>query len=152
MKTFILLVITFLVVTACDDSNTNNNSSTNKITATLNGNSFKADKFNVEVMVGPARKQLRIFGESGELGIELLLKFEPMDTIKPGTYTLTKYGDFKAVYYHTGIKDTATEGTIQLDKFENELKPITKGSYSFLVKQDNTVMYGVSNGVFDIVK
>lgn len=151
MKNLIIIIILCIAVYACDDS-TVNNKTEKKISAKINGNDFIAENINIEVMLGPARKQLRIFGESGQLALELILKFEPMDSIRTGTYNLTKDGEFIGVYYHTGIRDTATEGTVILDKFIDGQNPIVKGSFNFMVKQNNTLQYSITNGIFDTQK
>jgi|GEM_PF-3614626 len=152
MKTFFIILLSFFVTVSCDDNNTNNNSSENKVSASINGNYFKADNINCEVMLGPARKVLRIYGESGELAVELLLRFEPMDTIKTGTYNLSTNGEYTAVYHHVGVSDTASEGYVKLDKFIDGQTPATKGSFSFLRKDSSNVIFNVSNGTFETVK
>jgi hypothetical protein len=148
MKNFFVIIAVLLTVYACNESTTNNKE-TNQVKALINGNQFQTDKINVEVMLGPARKQLRIYGESGQLALELILKFEPIDSIKAGTYYLSKDGDFLGVYYHTDVKDTATEGTVVLENFIDGQNPIAKGTFNFLVKQNNTLQYSVTNGVFN---
>ena len=149
MKKIFLIITALIVLSSCEDNSSNNNTSEKKITATVNGNSFKAQNIILAVEYGTYRRQLRIYGESGETKIELLLKFEPMDTIRTGNYTLTKYGEFLAIYYHGSVADTATEGIVKLDKFIDSEPPTAKGTFNFLVKQNNSVLYNISNGFFD---
>lgn len=148
MRKIIIIIAVLFTIYGCNESTTNNKS-TNQIKALINGNQFQTDNINVEVMLGPARKQLRIYGESGELALELILKFEPMDSIKAGTYNLSKDGEFIGVYHHTDVKDTATEGTVTLEKFIDGTNPIAKGTFNFMVKFNNNSLYLVTNGSFN---
>lgn len=147
MKSIFILIVLILTVYACSE-NTSDNQPTNQIKALINGNQFQADNINVEVLLGPARKQLRIYGEKEQIALELILKFEPIDSIMAGTYNLSKDGEFHGVYHHSGVKDTATEGIVILEKFIDGQNPIAKGSFSFFVKDNNILQYSITNGVF----
>ncbi|MFH1049865.1 MAG: hypothetical protein V1779_02920 [bacterium] len=150
MRTLIIFFIAFiLIITACDDSTTNNNSNSKQISATVNGNKFTASSILIAEEFGTHLKKLKILGISGTDSIIVLLCFEPFDSIKTGTYSITKDGYFLGIYNHSGISDTATEGTVKVDKFvaENPIK--ASGTFNFKIKYNETVLYTISNGIFN---
>ncbi len=151
MKTSIILILAVIVLSACDESSTNS-SDVKQITSSINGKKFSASTVLIAEEFGTHLKKLKIFGANATDSISFHLFFEPFDTIKAGTYSLSKDGYFLAIYNHSGIADTASEGTIKVDKFEagNPIK--ASGTFNFVIKYNETTLYTFSNGVFSTGK
>ena len=158
MKNFnnICLIVILFIFVACGDENkppddNNNNDNVKKMTALINGNEWKADSIYVASELGTHRKQLRIFGIKGLDSIELILQFEPSDSMVPGTYnfSLSPESYFIAVYLHAGSRDTASEGTVILSKVKEEYPEIAVGTYNFIIKNNQTTLYTITEGAFD---
>ena len=149
--TFGLCVILFFLVACNDDDTSTNNDNTveKKISAIIDGNAWVAENTLFAVELGVAGSQLRILGMRELDSIELILKIGPSDSLKAGTYSIEPDGDYFGIYYHSGLIDTASEGTIYLEKVVDEDPVVAVGTFDFVIKDNQTDLYTITDGVFN---
>jgi len=148
--TILAFVLALLMINSCNENTTNTNDDTEKISATINGNSWLSTKNYINQELGTFRKILRIKGEKDDEKIELVLQFMTLDTIKLGEYTLSSDGDYFAVYFHNNKADTASSGNISILEYnynEETGKLRIKGKFNFIVNADDG-NYTVKDGYF----
>ncbi|MFC2129981.1 hypothetical protein ACFLSQ_00955 [Bacteroidota bacterium] len=143
------IILLFLVACNDDDTPTNNNNVEKKTSAIINGNDWLADNTFFDVELGVAGRQLRILGIKELDSIELILKIQPSESLEAGTYTIEPDGDYFGIYYHSGLIDTASEGTIYLEKVVEAYPAVAVGTFDFVIKDNQTTLYTITEGVFN---
>jgi hypothetical protein len=152
MRTYLICILLPLFVLSCNSDNPadkNDNTTEKGISALINDTHFASNDVSIQKQLGTHNILLGIEGIDHEDTLKILLYFDPGDTIKTGTYSLDVSTKHLGIYHHGNEIDTASEGEVYLEAFDENYPIKAAGIFNFIIKENSVTKYSITNGYFN---